>query len=120
MSQPNYNADWIANAIPITNSKPAKCHRYEKLSNEPNHGQQFHFDRFVESDNQICPADLFNRSSIVRCDEDGLVYKTNEVTIANEFNITCSENEWKLAMVGSYNNIARFIFLPLTGILSDR
>lgn len=31
----------------------------------------------------------------------------------------CDENNWKLAMVGTANNIGRFIFMPLMGWLSD-
>lgn len=36
-----------------------------------------------------------------------------------QFNIHCKDN-FKLALVGTIGNIARFIFLPITGLLSDR
>lgn len=37
-----------------------------------------------------------------------------------QFNLFCDENSWKLAMVGTVNNIGRFIFTPFMGVLSDR
>lgn len=40
--------------------------------------------------------------------------------ISIQFNLICEENEWRLASVGAYNNIARLIFLPLSGIISDK
>lgn len=36
-----------------------------------------------------------------------------------QFNIHC-EDSYKLALIGSINNVGRFIFLPLTGMLADR
>lgn len=32
----------------------------------------------------------------------------------------CDDTDWKLAMVGTANNLGRFIFMPIMGILSDR
>jgi hypothetical protein len=85
LNHPEYNADWIGNAIPITNSKPSKCYRYESLSPEPSYGTKLYFDHFGKAnDNQFCSKDLFNQSNIVKCNEGGLVYKTNEISIVNE------------------------------------
>jgi MFS transporter, OCT family, solute carrier family 22 (organic cation transporter), member 4/5 len=32
----------------------------------------------------------------------------------------CPENEWKLALVGTLNNLGVLIGLPLSGFISDR
>lgn len=37
-----------------------------------------------------------------------------------QFGIYCDENEYKLAMVGTVNNIAIFMSMPITGILADK
>lgn len=37
-----------------------------------------------------------------------------------KFNLTCDENRWKVAMVGTYSNIGRLIALSIVGYLSDR
>lgn len=37
-----------------------------------------------------------------------------------QFGIYCEENEYKLALVGTINSIGGFLFMPLTGILSDK
>lgn len=37
-----------------------------------------------------------------------------------QFNLTCKENQLKLTMIGTINNIGLFLFMPLTGYISDR
>lgn len=37
-----------------------------------------------------------------------------------QFGLECDDNLWKLAMVGTSNNIGRFIFTPIMGYMSDR
>lgn len=71
VQHPQFEVEWMQNAIPFKNSKLMKCHRYEpmKLVNA--------------SDQQYCEKDVFNQSSIVRCDQNGLIYKTDEVSIVN-------------------------------------
>lgn len=122
-----YNPNWLANAVPFTDDKPNKCHRYK-------------FNHYNESDNlsSFCPAIYFNQSIIERCDK--FVYKTDEETILSEvkmpiqqirsnyficasllqFNLTCDENEWKLTLIGTLKMSAELIMLPLSGLLSDR
>lgn len=36
-----------------------------------------------------------------------------------QFNIHCLD-DYQLALIGTIGNIARFTFLPITGLLSDR
>lgn len=65
--------------IPFTNSKLEKCHRFHKIDPD---GYELSTDQNVV--NQFCLSDSFNRSNIVRCDQDGLIYQTDEVSIVNE------------------------------------
>lgn len=37
-----------------------------------------------------------------------------------QFGILCDKNEYKLAMVGTVNNVGGFLFMPLAGLLSDK
>lgn len=60
----------------------------------------------------------FNVTQSLNCDQ--FVYKTDELTITNAFNLHCDENDWKHTIVGSVNNAALFLCLPIIGILSDR
>lgn len=101
----NEPSNWIRNAIP-TDAK--KCEMYDRVDD--------YNRRFFDSQN--CSADTFNTSSIVKCNE--FVFKTQQVNILNEFNLTCEENRWKLTFVGSIGNVAECITLPFIGILADR
>ncbi|XP_031628549.1 organic cation transporter-like protein isoform X2 [Contarinia nasturtii] len=64
-----------------------------------------------------CDANGFNTSTRIGCTE--FIYATDEINVQTEFNIHC-EDSYKLALIGSANTIGRFIFLPITGILSDK
>lgn len=48
------------------------------------------------------------------------IYEDEEVTIVRDFGINCPENDWKLALVGTINNVGQFIALPIGGYISDR
>lgn len=71
-NQLEYNTTWLPNAIPMVNSKLAKCQRYERHS------------EFVEFNRGFCEKETFNTSSIVDCGHYGFVYKTDEVSIQKE------------------------------------
>lgn len=101
VESPVFVPDWLENAVPFSNGKPASCNRYESHN-------------FTTE----CVAARFNESSIQRCDE--FIYETTEKSIMNEFGLQCDNNLWKLSMVGTANNIGRFVFTPLMGHLSDR
>ncbi|XP_063709688.1 solute carrier family 22 member 4-like [Culicoides brevitarsis] len=100
-SSSNPKEHWISFSIPQKpyDETPESCSRFSTLA-------------------PSCTADSFNRSMVVACDE--LVFDTEEITISNEWNITCDENKWKLSIVGTINNIGQFICTSITGILSDR
>lgn len=37
-----------------------------------------------------------------------------------QFRLMCEENQWKLALAGSLNNLGQFMGIPLKGILADK
>lgn len=102
-----YDEPWLPHAIPFKNDRPKKCLRF---ANESLVGR--------DDSTETCPVKYFDRTQTEKCSE--FVFKTDEVNILNEFGIFCEENEYKLALIGTVNNLGRFIFMPITGILSDR
>ncbi|XP_055906955.1 solute carrier family 22 member 3-like [Eupeodes corollae] len=66
----------------------------------------------------FCYAENFDRNNAEKCGID-FIFRDKEVSIANDFNIYCSD-EWKLSMVGTINNVGQFIGIPLGGYFADR
>lgn len=102
----DYHAEWVKNAVPYQHNRPAGCLRYRNITDLSAGGQQ------------CAAASAFNRSQVDHCDR--LVYETDELTIENAFGLECEENEWKVVQIGTINNFALLVFLPIAGILSDR
>ncbi|XP_037025919.1 organic cation transporter protein-like [Bradysia coprophila] len=98
-----YEPHWLINAVPYDRAVPEKCFRYINT---------------IENTSQCYDVNLFNTTNRVRCDE--FIYETDEVTLLNEFDLTCEENEWKLTFVGTVNGIALLVAIPILGHLSDR
>lgn len=67
---PEYHTDWMANAIPMEAAKYSRCHRFAAAN----------ATRLADVQ---CTADAFDRTRIVRCEHSGLIYRTDEVSIAN-------------------------------------
>lgn len=84
-----------------------RCKRYQHIRNNT-------FDQ----GSRECSSEGFNSSVVLSCDK--YVFKSQETTIVQDFNITCEANDWKLTMVGTVNNIGQFVALPVAGYLSDR
>ncbi|XP_062559471.1 solute carrier family 22 member 4 [Armigeres subalbatus] len=97
--------EWLNNTVPIVNGIPAQCERFRPITN-------------ASADNLLCDADEFDRRTIIQC--DSFIYENDEVTIVNDFNITCPHNDWKLTLVGTINNVGQFVALPIAGYISDR
>ncbi|XP_055299839.1 organic cation transporter protein-like [Sitodiplosis mosellana] len=105
-----YDQPWLRNAIPTienSNGKMENCVRYASLDRNSS----------TESSLAKCGPDMFNKSLIVKCSE--FIYATDERNVQTELNIHCADS-YKLALVGTVNNIGRFVFLPLNGLLSDK
>ncbi|XP_053690010.1 organic cation transporter protein-like [Sabethes cyaneus] len=101
----SFHPGWLNNSTPFKNGEPAQCERYLQIRN-------------TSLDNSYCDADAFDRSNVIRCDD--FIYEDDEITIVKDFNINCPENDWKLTLVGTVNNIGQFVALPIAGYLSDR
>lgn len=74
MLNPQYQTDWMMNAIPMDDaSKLSKCHRYAPVN--------------ITSDQVsaagYCTADAFDRAEKIACEQDGLIYRTDEISIVN-------------------------------------
>ncbi|XP_058118047.1 organic cation transporter protein-like [Anopheles coustani] len=98
-----YQTDWLQAAVPYENNLPAKCLRYEPLTN---------------TTTDHCRANDFNQSVIAQC--SSFVYQEPTVTIVNEFNLTCDENIWKITLVGTIHSVAQALALLIGGMFSDR
>ncbi|EDV97915.1 organic cation transporter protein [Drosophila grimshawi] len=103
-----YDEPWTEFSIPKNGKEMDKCNRYEN-NKLPNWDQS----------QQICLADNYNKDNINRCSDNEFVFRDKEVTISNDFGIFC-EDEWKLSLVGTINNLGQFFGIPLGGIVADR
>lgn len=100
LNSSSYNTDWLEFTVPFKDGKPSECYRYE-----------------ANIDNPTCTADNFNQSSAILCND--FIYKGDEKTIVNEWDLTCDENQWKITLVGTVQYFGEFICLLMTGYLSD-
>ncbi|XP_071440795.1 organic cation transporter protein-like [Hetaerina americana] len=101
-----YAPPWLRNALPFdSNGKPTECTRYAV-----NGGANW--------THATCPADGFFKNVTQKC--HNLVFLGEEVTIVNDFHLTCPDNKWKLTLIGTMNFVGQFVGLPLAGMLSDR
>ncbi|XP_001867673.2 organic cation transporter protein [Culex quinquefasciatus] len=103
--QTTWHPAWLNETVPMRNGVPAQCEMFAPISNS-------------SLDNDSCDVSNFDTSAVIQCDK--FVYEEDDVTIVNDFNITCPYNDWKLTMVGTINNIGQFVALPIAGYLSDR
>lgn len=105
LSSAVYKPDWLPNAVPYKNAKPLKCLQFS--SNASTNGNQF-ISHVGDINNDIglntkCSADQFNRSSVISCSSEKLIYNTDEVSIVNEV---------KIALLGLNLNNFKFL-VPL-------
>ncbi|XP_055855235.1 solute carrier family 22 member 3-like [Episyrphus balteatus] len=101
-----YEKPWTDFSIPKTVAgRIDSCQRYKSF-NSSKDGQQY------------CTAENYDQELQTDCGHD-FIFRDEEVTISNDFKIFCSD-EWKLAMVGTINNLGQFIGIPLGGLISDR
>ncbi|RZC37106.1 solute carrier family 22 member 1 [Asbolus verrucosus] len=101
--KPQFEPPWIKNAIPYTEDGPSKCTRYVA-----NNATSFN----------NCSKDSDFVTLVERC--DSFVYKTEEYSILQEYDLQCDDNLWKLALVGTINNVGQFFGLFISGVISDR
>ncbi|KAJ8943340.1 hypothetical protein NQ318_000555 [Aromia moschata] len=102
-NKPQYETSWLVNAVPYTDGIPEKCEMYTYNSTEINTGN--------------CSSSNFANQETVRC--SSFVYKTHEQSILQEYNLQCSDNLWKLTLVGTINSFGQFSGLFIAGSLAD-
>ncbi|XP_055905254.1 organic cation transporter protein [Eupeodes corollae] len=104
---------WLVNATPGTNSKgkftPEKCLRYEVMLND---------SISIQDVSGSCPREKFNQMKQVKCRE--WVFDKNERTIVQEWGLTCTENAWKLALVGTMHFAGLVTGTAASGFFADR
>ncbi|XP_075169516.1 organic cation transporter protein isoform X2 [Haematobia irritans] len=110
--EPELNPQWLSNATPGDIDKngvftPKSCYRY---------GVNSTFTGNIPS--KQCPSELFMQNITERC--HSWVYDTEERTIVQEWELTCKENSWKLAFVGTMHFAGLVVGTALSGYLADR
>ncbi|KAH1017518.1 organic cation transporter protein isoform X2 [Dendroctonus ponderosae] len=111
-SNPIFEAPWIDWALLQDNSSQVIGFRADQC------------DRFAVNqtawiaDEEQCTKSIFDRNNIVKCTE--WVFSGSDYTIVNEWNITCTENQWKISLVGSSHFAGIIVGSALFGILADR
>ena len=109
-NNPNYNEPWVSAVVPghIESTglfSPDQCLRYEI----PPGGNS--------SSSYVCGRDLPYKKEI-RCNR--WVYDNYEKTIVEEWSITCKENQYLLALVGTSHFAGIVVGSALAGVLADR
>ncbi|XP_055297915.1 organic cation transporter protein-like [Sitodiplosis mosellana] len=99
----SYDQPWLKYAIPHSSNGYENCVRYAPINSS--------------ASSHECNINNFNSLKQIKCDE--FIYTTDESNVQTEFNIHCDDS-YKLALIGSVNNIGRFLLLPLTGMLADK
>ncbi|CAG9808337.1 unnamed protein product [Chironomus riparius] len=92
---------WLNLSTPFVSNLPEKCKKFQYVSNE----------------SSSCNVKSFNRSVIIGC--DSFIYEDDEITIQNQFDLTCN-NEYQLSLIGTINNIGQLFCYIFTGFMSDR
>lgn len=105
---PHYEEDWVQYAVPGTVSNgifsPEKCEKFNTFNNS-------------EVLNATCPAYIFSHETI-NCRE--WVFDKHEHTIVEDWSLTCVENNWKLALVGTMHFAGIVTGSGTFGVFADR
>ncbi|XP_060656408.1 organic cation transporter protein [Drosophila nasuta] len=121
--QTQYQTDWLDHAIPGTRNKHGyftpgdMCRRYAPNSTA-NNWQPWEHPESQWKETQECNPSLFLTEQTQRCQQ--FVYEFGEYTIVQEWQLTCKENTWKLAFVGTTHFAGLVIGTALFGYLADR
>lgn len=68
MTHSQYDAKWVKSAIPLDSLEHSKCQRYASVDGA--------------ADNQ-CDVSAFDRTKVITCAENELIYRTDEISIQN-------------------------------------
>lgn len=103
-NNPNYNEPWVSAVVPGTADSnglftPEQCIRYE-----------------LPNASYVCGRELAQKKQLA-CDR--WVYDKDEKTIVEEWTITCKENQYLLALVGTSHFAGIVSGSALAGVLAD-
>lgn len=106
---PNYNEPWVHNVVPGTTDSmglfvPEQCERFVLPHNTINETQE-------------CYREIHQRRT-AKCDR--WVYDKYEKTIVEEWSITCKENQYLLALVGTAHFAGIVTGSAAAGVLADK
>ncbi|XP_001353579.3 solute carrier family 22 member 3 [Drosophila persimilis] len=105
-----YVEPWTEFSIPRNGKDLDQCNRY---SND----QLPQWNQSAGED--ICLAEHYS-AHVESCPGNKFVFRDREeLTISNDFGIYCDE-EWKLSLVGTINNVGQFFGIPIGGYVADR
>lgn len=113
---PVYDQPWVHNTVPGKTDSfgiftPDHCERY--VSRTP-----FVERNVTNVNNYQCHKDL-RKNETERCDR--WVYdKNDDYTIVQEWSITCIENQWKLAFIGTCHFAGIVLGSAAAGIFADK
>ncbi|KAH8384562.1 hypothetical protein KR093_001027, partial [Drosophila rubida] len=117
-----YQTNWLDHAMPGTRDKRGyftpsdTCMRYAPNSSVNSLQPWQHSENHWTT--QVCNPSMFLPEQTQRCEQ--FVYETGEHTIVQEWQLTCKENAWKLAFVGTTHFAGLVIGTALFGYLADR
>ncbi|KYN19974.1 Solute carrier family 22 member 5, partial [Trachymyrmex cornetzi] len=96
-----FEPPWLNASAPTINGVISRCTRY------------------VVRNDQLGTCTEASFTNVTR-DCDSWIYDPDEYTILNEWDFTCDDNQWKLTLVGTIQNIGHIVGLIFTGYISDR
>ncbi|KAM8711158.1 hypothetical protein ACLKA7_000313 [Drosophila subpalustris] len=121
--QPQFQTEWLDYAIPGKRDKHGyftpndTCLRYATNYNYSETSMQQHWNPQWQRP-QECNASMFLPQQPQRCQQ--FVYDVGDHTIVQDWQLTCKENTWKLAFVGTTHFAGLVIGTAMFGYLADR
>ena len=110
--QPEYQPEWLRNAVPYTENKPSQCERYPPVavlaSTNGSVGS-------VTDNETTCVPDIFDNSTRDKCRD--WVFETEEWTIANEVTYFCFNSNQPVVYL-IFNKMSCSVFTQLQYISS--
>ncbi|XP_043525779.1 solute carrier family 22 member 21-like isoform X5 [Frieseomelitta varia] len=94
-----FDVPWMTDSVPHV-SEMSKCTRY-----------------VVRNHTGLCTNQTFSNAT-QKC--ESWIYEPSENTVLSEWDLTCDANRWKLALVGTINNVGQFVGLIFAGYISDK
>ncbi|XP_049822009.1 organic cation transporter protein [Aethina tumida] len=107
----HYETPWTDWAI------PAEGDSNDVISTKSTLCDMYKVNETYYNASQTCTKDIFT-DQIIQCNQ--WVFDETESTIVNEWNITCTENQWKLSLIGSSHFAGIVVGSGLFGVLADR